>query len=276
MTDPRRPDDELVSAVLDGEATAAERARVTGDPVLAARLAEFEAVAERIRRPVPPVADGTRDRAIERALAADPAAEADSEVSNLDQARGRRLTRSNRVLAIAAAVVGVMVLAGGLLTLSGDDNSDQAAGVADSAAETTAAGLIPIPRLDLGAIDDPATLRSRLNDAMGLSDRTSEPAEGAFAEEDLASAAPAPDAESGATTTVAEQGAAGDGALTIEDCTIALIEDRPELSGQLAQGTAIYDGADAFVFAYIDADAGGSVGIVTAMTDCAVLAEVPL
>ncbi len=37
MTEPFRPDDEIVSAVLDGEATADERARVEADPALRAR-----------------------------------------------------------------------------------------------------------------------------------------------------------------------------------------------------------------------------------------------
>jgi len=54
MPEPFRTDDELVSAVLDGEATAEERARVAADPVLSARLAEFTAVAEAVGAPVAP------------------------------------------------------------------------------------------------------------------------------------------------------------------------------------------------------------------------------
>ena len=46
MPEPFRTDDELVSAVLDGEATADERSRVAADPALSARLAEFAAVAD--------------------------------------------------------------------------------------------------------------------------------------------------------------------------------------------------------------------------------------
>src|SRR4051794_26329961 len=53
MTDPTSlPDDELVSAVLDGEATADERARVAADPVLSARLERFDEVRRRVAAPV--------------------------------------------------------------------------------------------------------------------------------------------------------------------------------------------------------------------------------
>ena len=50
-TDPTRPpaaaDDEVVSAVMDGEGTPAEVARVESDPVLASRMAELRAVRDR-------------------------------------------------------------------------------------------------------------------------------------------------------------------------------------------------------------------------------------
>ena len=56
-------DDELVSAVLDGEATDAEAARVHADAGLSARLAELRAARDAIAAPVTlPTGDATRCR----------------------------------------------------------------------------------------------------------------------------------------------------------------------------------------------------------------------
>jgi hypothetical protein len=112
-------DDELVSAYLDGAATAAERARVEGDPRLQARLAELRAVAEAVGRPVPSVG---ADAAIARALAAvGPVAP----VVSLDAERRRR-QRLMVVVGSAAAAVVVAILA--LPALLQDDGSgDQTA-----------------------------------------------------------------------------------------------------------------------------------------------------
>ncbi|MEL7207745.1 MAG: hypothetical protein AAGK32_05865, partial [Actinomycetota bacterium] len=68
MTDPRRPDDDLVSAVLDGEADAAERARVESDPDLRARLDEFRSISDAVRAPTGAVEPEIRDDAIARAI----------------------------------------------------------------------------------------------------------------------------------------------------------------------------------------------------------------
>src|SRR5688572_8576296 len=62
------PDDELVAAVLDGEATADERARVEADPALRARLAQFAEVRRRVAAPVT-VPPDARERAMAAALA---------------------------------------------------------------------------------------------------------------------------------------------------------------------------------------------------------------
>ena len=54
------PDDEVVNAVLDGEATAADAARVAADPALAARLEELRAVRRAVGAPVRPSAEARR------------------------------------------------------------------------------------------------------------------------------------------------------------------------------------------------------------------------
>lgn len=70
MTEPLRPpDDEFVSAHLDGEASPHEVARVQADPAARARLAEFHAIQETIGRRVE-VPEQVRERSIAAALEA--------------------------------------------------------------------------------------------------------------------------------------------------------------------------------------------------------------
>jgi hypothetical protein len=271
MSEPRRPDDDLVSAVLDGEATPGEEARVRADPVLADRLAEFARVRRMVGGPVDPVDDAARDLVVGRAVAAAGVEEdVGADVIGLDRARDRRgADRSRRVVIAAAAVVGALALAGGLLSLADDDGSvDQAGGTADEAADA-ATGDVGVPELDLGAVDDPETLRRRINEGTGLAERGGaqgeDPADGAEAESGTAAGPP----DGGPPE-------AGPTALTVEDCAIRLLETRPQLIGQLAQGTVTYQGTDAYVLAYNDADLGAAVGIVTSTADCTVLAEVTL
>lgn len=64
------PDDLLVSAVLDGVASADEAERVASDPRLTARLTQFRAVAEAVGGPVPLVDTAVRDAHLARARAA--------------------------------------------------------------------------------------------------------------------------------------------------------------------------------------------------------------
>src|SRR5690242_15956422 len=69
MTDPTpRPDDELVSAVLDGEATADERALVEADPASRQRLSELRAARDLVAAPIA-VPAAARESAIAAALA---------------------------------------------------------------------------------------------------------------------------------------------------------------------------------------------------------------
>ncbi|WP_334144588.1 hypothetical protein, partial [Rhabdothermincola sp.] len=71
MTPPHQPlDDELVSAVLDGEASTEEEARVFADPDARARLERFRELAAQLRIPVAPPDPAVREQLIGRALAA--------------------------------------------------------------------------------------------------------------------------------------------------------------------------------------------------------------
>lgn len=129
-------DDEIVSAYLDGEATAEERARVENDPRLGARLRELEIVARAVGTPHFFADAPGRDRLVATALLADERPD-DADVVSLDQARARRRTQ-RRVLTIAAAGVVAMLLAVPLVSgLGGDDSDMQTATVAaDSEADS--------------------------------------------------------------------------------------------------------------------------------------------
>lgn len=65
------PDDELLSAVLDGDATDVDATKVARDPSLAALLEELRAARTAVREPVAPSPEA-RERAISAALAAWP------------------------------------------------------------------------------------------------------------------------------------------------------------------------------------------------------------
>ena len=61
MSDPDPRLDDILSAHLDGEATAVQGARIESDPALTARLAELAAVRDAIRADPPTVDDVTRE-----------------------------------------------------------------------------------------------------------------------------------------------------------------------------------------------------------------------
>jgi hypothetical protein len=249
MTDAFRPDDELVSAVLDGEATPDERARVQADPALSARLGEFAAVRDRVAEPLPPADETARERAV---AAAKVAVRHQAPVVPL---RPRRDVP--RFLAVAAAVL-VVLLGVGLLVdnvdldRGGDSgSSDTAAGGADSAGEDDAAfdataesadaaadGGAGSPRLegaDLGAVADEADLRSAIERVTGTA---------ATVGGSATTSAPAPP---NLPQAVLEDDARGPS----EDCQVGLIEADPTLSGGLlAQATTTYAGTPAVVYVY--------------------------
>ena len=217
MTEPPRRDDEIVSAVLDGEATPEERARVDGDGNLARRLAEFRSVSDVVGDPVQTVDAATREANIAQALrsADDHGGRDDAEVIGLDRAERRwRPDLNRKVLVTVAAVVGFLALAGGLLTVGdGNEAQDQAGGTADRAEAPT--GDLAVPDLDLGAVDDVETLRLRINEATGL-DRQADDTEAFAAAENAEGAVGAPATDEGSpTSSTPADGADPSGALVV-------------------------------------------------------------
>ena len=132
MSDFDRHPDELISAYLDGEADAAESARIEGDPQSRDRAAELAAVIQAVADPVEGLTPKERDRLRARALAA---AAAPAPVREISEAARRRW---RLVLIPAAAAAGIFAVALGVMSLrSGLD--DDASETAASAPATTAA-----------------------------------------------------------------------------------------------------------------------------------------
>lgn len=116
MTDlNRHSDDELVSAVLDGEATAEEAARVHADPELRRRLEAFRGVAAAVAAPPPNSSVDQREVLLAAALgaAAEPEPEVEGEASGAEViplGRSRRMPPTY-LIGIAAAAVLLVLLA---------------------------------------------------------------------------------------------------------------------------------------------------------------------
>ena len=68
MTEPH-PDDEVLSAVLDGEGDDAERSHVEGCQACQSRLDDLRAVSRAVAAPVPPPPAAATSAAVDRALA---------------------------------------------------------------------------------------------------------------------------------------------------------------------------------------------------------------
>jgi hypothetical protein len=133
MTDPEPPiDDDVVSAVLDGEATPDERALVEGSSAGRRRLSELRAAAEEVGRPVDPLTPATIDRLVGRALDAGPQP-VRGDVAPLHRARAARRWGT----AVAAAAAAVLV-AGGIVAVARGIGSGSSSDSASSASDVTA------------------------------------------------------------------------------------------------------------------------------------------
>jgi len=144
--------DEVVSAVLDGEATAAEVARVEGDPALVDRLERLRSMADRVgMAPEPPA--GLVDDAVSAALTHLAPSAAYPAAPRFDELSARRASKARRfapLLAAAAAVVVVVASVVAIQSLDSGESQDLAtAGQAIEEEDASAdAGT--------GALEDPA------------------------------------------------------------------------------------------------------------------------
>jgi len=144
--------DEILSAVLDGEATPAEARHASDCETCAARLAVLQRAASVIGSPVPRPTDAARETAIARALEA-----------RVVPLTGRHLPMG--WLAAAAAVIVAVALAVPLVRSSGDGADDRAAAPTTtqelSAGASSAAPAPPVDLGDLGGVDS-ETLAARV------------------------------------------------------------------------------------------------------------------
>ena len=137
MTDMTPIDDELISAYLDDEVTATERASIEADADSMARVAELRVGRDAVATPVTSLADADCDRLIAAALAASDTSPA---VTSMAMARDSRNWSWRPLVAVAAAVavIGLAVPVIRSIDLGGDAG-DSAATVADEPADEPAA-----------------------------------------------------------------------------------------------------------------------------------------
>jgi hypothetical protein len=213
MTDQDPSLDELVSAHLDGEATAEESAHVEEDAALQARLERFAAVRDAVRADVPSLPDDERDALLTRVVGA---AMAPPKVESLDSRR--RMT--SRVLAAAAAIIAVVFLGGALAMIDGRDGDGDDDSASSGASATTLAegaesatdGAFSTSGADpeesapgatayasLGSFPDAEALRDAVEQQRQAADAGGEMDQGSVTEDD-----------SGFATTMPSTGGAGD------------------------------------------------------------------
>lgn len=273
MTDTPRDhlDDDVLSAVLDGEATPYENTHAAACAECSARLSTLREASTLVRTAVAPAPDAQRDAAIAAALAA-------AVPSNVVPMRSRRRGVPAWLGAAAAAVVAVGAI--GLVASSTGGDDDDSAGVAsggagddttsemaaDDAEESlTTLMAAPTDGGDLGAIED-VDLRAAI--------------EGALARQVTGDAAPSEEGEASsgdgtAPTTTASPSAVGPSfAASCEDPVRA---GDPELGAVLYRASGTYEGEPAEVLGFEVLREDGGVDrrvYVLAVEGCAIrLAE---
>ena len=255
----RHLDDEALSAVLDGEATADESAHADACAECGARLEALRQASLLVRTPVDPPTDEARDRAIAAALAA----------HNVVPLADRRRVPPAWLAAAAIAVVmvGAIALAG-----RGDrdrEDADTAAGGGEDAAElaqdsaTMMLGA-PIDGGDLGEIDI-ESLEEIVQGALGGSGGGGTASAGRVSDADEAlttTAAPAPE-EAAGDASVASTSAAS--------CEESIRSQQPQLGALVYRASGTLDGEPVGVYAFDVVTDDGTVDrwvFVTTVEDC--------
>jgi hypothetical protein len=130
--------DEIASAVLDGEATPEELARLESSPELQARVATLRAARDAVASSAASTSgldDVARDRLVAGALAAVEPAGSATVVPFTQRRRGRRIAWVAGAAAAAAVIVGVTIA-----TVSGSGSTSHTASPPQPATTTIAAG----------------------------------------------------------------------------------------------------------------------------------------
>jgi hypothetical protein len=296
MTDPIDYD-ALLSRVLDGEATPAERAQVAADGSLTARLDLLRRTQQRLAEPPPALDDATVDELVARALremplqepvapqpvaaaptappqgppvAAEPLAPVPAPTSLA--AHREKKNRTPLILSVAAAVLVVLLAVPVIATLAGDDGGSDSSNVeqadapdsADDGAADSAEGDAMQEADDLDQVAGLLALADPLNEGGGNNPPLTE-------DEDDETAA-----EGTPTTTVpGDQPTPGpDGVPTDVDpldyCRGVLSADHPDLEGDEVRGAIIrFQGEEAV--AYLYEEDGNDVVLVASAATCDIL-----
>lgn len=199
MSDFDRHPDELISAYLDGEADAAEAARIEGDPQSRARAAELAAVVQAVADPVEGLTPRERDRLRARAVAA---AAGPDPVRDISEAARRRW---RLVLIPAAAAAGIFAVALGVMSLrSGldDDASDTAASAPATTAASSSEMADESAAADMDYMAEPSAEDFTEEEAATTAGATTTPDSGA---ETMAQSTPAPEAPAAAEAETSDQ-----------------------------------------------------------------------
>lgn len=179
MSDRTPIDDELVSAYLDDEVTATERALVEADADSMARVADLRFVRDAVAAPVTRLDEDDRGRLLALALAA---SETSPTVTSMTVARARRTWSRRPLVAVAAAVavIGLAVPVIRNLDLGGDAGDTAAPTVEAAAADPAdepAAARSEDDAADGGDALEAAPMASDAAGAVGDADMADEPAE---------------------------------------------------------------------------------------------------
>lgn len=265
MTEPH-PDDEALSAVLDGEDDDAERAHVEGCPACQGRLDDLRAVSRAVAVAIPPRPAASIDAAIGRALAEAPPAPIRrvARRARPDPEPAPTKAKPPMLKLLAAAAVVVVVAGIGSVIVITSNHHDAARNSATSAtsaaapsvkaaggSEATGAQSSPAPRAasapstpaDLGDQSDPAALVAALR-------------------------------------AIEKQGGAGSTATIINppDCAApaAAGAKLPVESRAILDAAVRWQGKDAqvLVFPRTDTNAAGQTAVVVSTADCTVVTSV--
>jgi hypothetical protein len=242
--------DELASAYLDDEASAAERARVDADPGLLARVEELRSVHNALADPVVPPSTAERATAVEAALSV-------ANVTDMARTQQRRL----RIVSIAAAIVLVLGAAGALIRAANDGSDHRFTAVAGS----------------VGSASDSRTAEQAAGAAAGTGaaggfTTSGRPALGSFADRSsLATAAQAQAHDAALKSTQADtatpSAAAGSATATAPTC---VVPPPPDATGEVYAATAVLDGRSVQIDVFTIADES----LVLVVTDAASCAQV--
>lgn len=301
MTEPLS-DDELISAVLDGEATEDQRALVEGDPTRRARLDALRTLARATGAVAPPT-DEQRDRAVASAMVAfselaasgAPASKA-TRTAAARRPSWSRWSWSRRGALVGAAVAALVLLVPAAVLIARQvDSSPTADSVAarDPASPTTlpsepggstasptststtssttsetsqvapTTSLRPRPPVDLGSVVGSADLAEALEEVLPPVEPEEPPVVGPQPTE------PSPSTTAPATSTTV-------GTTPPRDCIAELTAQGLLGRDPVLYATVVYDGVPALVV--VSADDAGEVGTrratVISQQDCTILARI--